>query len=175
MYSYDNVLIRQLYTPSKDHLNRKLKVLLSQFRAWRTRKHMDTKGYTCLHSIQEFCTQTALNIVIVKFDKLWTNNLNAYEVTTGVFTAPIPGLYHFTAVVMSESAKSLFLYLWHNDTTTAGSYTLGDGYKTGTFDVVFKLKKGDRVYIRCSSSCNGQKIYSSSNNYSTFSGYLISK
>ncbi|XP_071147617.1 complement C1q-like protein 3 [Mytilus edulis] len=119
--------------------------------------------------------QTASANAIVKFDKLWTNTMNAYDVTTGVFTAPIPGLYHFAAVLMSVSGKSLFLHLWHNDTNTAGSFTIGDGHKTGSFDVVFKLKKGDRVYIRCSSSCNGQKIYSSNNNYSTFSGYLIAK
>lgn len=120
--------------------------------------------------------QTASANAIVKFNKLWTNTMHAYDVTTGVFTAPISGLYHFTAVVMSESAKSLYLHIWHNDTRTAGSYTNGDGYKPGTLDVVLKLKKGDRVYIKCFTKCSGQKIYSdTTSNYSTFSGYLISK
>ncbi|CAC5404594.1 unnamed protein product [Mytilus coruscus] len=119
--------------------------------------------------------QTASTNAIVKFDKLWTNTMHAYDVTTGVFTAPIPGLYHFSAVVMSEEGKPLFLHLWHNDTKTAGSFTHGNGHKTGTFDVVFKLKKGDRIYIRCSSGCNSQKIYSCYHYYSTFSGYLIAK
>ncbi|XP_052081376.1 complement C1q tumor necrosis factor-related protein 6-like [Mytilus californianus] len=119
--------------------------------------------------------QTLSSNAIVKFDKLWTNNLNAYDVTTGVFTAPMPGLCHYSAVVMSEVGKTLFLHLWHNDTMTAGSYTQGDGYKTGTFDVVLNLKKGDRIYIRCKGGHDSQKILSDGNNYSTFSGYVIAK
>ncbi|XP_076085922.1 complement C1q and tumor necrosis factor-related protein 9B-like [Mytilus galloprovincialis] len=117
--------------------------------------------------------QSLSSNAVVKFDKLWTNNLNAYDVTTGVFTAPIAGLYHFSAVVMSISGKSLFLSLWQNDTKTAGSYTTGDGYKTGTFDVVLTLKKGDRIYIRCRGGHDSQSIFSNSDDYSTFSGYLI--
>ena len=117
--------------------------------------------------------QSLSSNAVVKFDKLWTNNLNAYDVTTGVFTAPIAGLYHFSAVVMSISGKSLFLSLWQNDTKTAGSYTYGDGYKTGTFDVVLTLKKGDRIYIRCRGGHDSQSIFSNNDDYSTFSGYLI--
>ncbi|CAC5404596.1 COL8A [Mytilus coruscus] len=131
----------------------------------------DTPAFTAYRN----SVQTASANDIVKFDKLWTNTMNVYDVTTGVFTAPMPGLYHFSAVVMSVSGKDLFLHLWHNDTKTAGSYTQGDGYKTGNFDVVFNLKKGDRIYIKCTSCNNGHKIYSDSNNYSTFSGYLIAK
>ncbi|XP_052081374.1 complement C1q tumor necrosis factor-related protein 6-like [Mytilus californianus] len=111
---------------------------------------------------------------IVRFDKVWTNNLNAYDVTTGVFTAPITGLYHFSAVVMSEAGKNLFLHLWHNDTRTAASYTHGDGYKTGTFDIVLNVKKDDRIYIRCRGNDN-QRIFSNADSYITFSGYLIAK
>ncbi|XP_071147178.1 complement C1q tumor necrosis factor-related protein 6-like [Mytilus edulis] len=111
---------------------------------------------------------------IVRFDKVWTNNLNAYDVNTGVFTAPIAGLYHFSAVVMSEAGKNLFLHLWHNDAKTAASYTHGDGFKTGTFDVVLNLEKSDRIYIRCRGNDN-QRIFSNVDRYITFSGYLIAK
>ncbi|XP_071145383.1 uncharacterized protein [Mytilus edulis] len=33
--------------------------------------------------------QSLSSKAIVKFDKLWTNTMNAYDVTTGVFTAPL--------------------------------------------------------------------------------------
>ncbi|CAC5404592.1 C1QL [Mytilus coruscus] len=131
----------------------------------------DTPAFTAYRN----SVQTLSSNAIVKFDKLWTNNLNAYDLTTGVFTAPMPGLYHFSAVVMSEDGKTLFLHLWHNDIKTAGSYTQGDGYKTGTFDVVLNLKKGDRIYIRCKGGHDSQTIYSNVDNYSTFSGYIIAK
>ncbi|CAC5404591.1 unnamed protein product [Mytilus coruscus] len=119
--------------------------------------------------------QSLSSNAIVKFDKLWTNTMNAYDVTTSVFTAPMPGMYHFSAVVMSEDGKTLFLLLWRNDLKIVGSYTRGDGHKTGTFDVVLNLKKGDRIYIRCHGGHDGQNIFSNGDNYSTFSGYLIAK
>ncbi|CAG2201516.1 COL8A [Mytilus edulis] len=102
-----------------------------------TSKQKDTRAFSSYLT----SAHTASANANVKFDKLWTNIMNAYQVTTGVFTAPMPGFYHFAAVLMSVSAKSLFLHLWHNDTNTGGSFTIGDGHKTGTFDVVFNLKK----------------------------------
>nr|CBX41721.1 putative C1q domain containing protein MgC1q72 [Mytilus galloprovincialis] len=125
-------------------------------------------------SVYRNSPQSLSSSTVVKFDRVWTNNLNGYDVSTGVFTVPVAGLYHFSAVVMSESDKQLFLNLWHNDSKTAGSLSSGNGYKTGTFDVVLDVKKGDRIYIRCRDN-NAQKIYSDTDNYSTFSGYLIAK
>lgn len=56
--------------------------------------------------------QTASTNAVVKLKKLWTNTMKAYDVTAGVFTASIPGLYHFAAVLMSESAKSFFFFIY---------------------------------------------------------------
>lgn len=81
------------------------------------------------------------------------------------------GLYHFAAVAMSVNGKSLFLRLYHNSSKIASSYITDKGYKTGTFDVVLSLEKGDTVSIK--SGHNSQSIYSDGDNYSTFSGNLI--
>lgn len=104
------------------------------------------------------------------FDKTWTNVGNGYEPSTGVFSAPHPGFYHFTAVVMSMEAKDLYLQLYHNTITTSSSYVKGDGYKTGTFDVVFDLQKGDKVYIAGGGSYT---IYSDHAYYVTFTGHIV--
>ena len=106
----------------------------------------------------------------LKFDKVWTNVGNGYQPSTGIFNAPRAGLYHITAVVMSESGKELFMQLYHNKAPKSGSWVTGDGRKTGTFDVVFRLQQGDEVYIASGSS---GKIYSNANTYLTFSGYSI--
>ncbi|CAG2192690.1 C1QL [Mytilus edulis] len=107
---------------------------------------------------------------IVVFDGVWTNVGNGYEPSTGIFTALYPGLYHLTAVVVSSSGNSLMLYLRHNGSRLTRSYQTGDGYKTGTFDVVLNLQKGDKVYIDSQSI---QTIYSDSTKFITFSGYRI--
>ena len=108
----------------------------------------------------------------VKFDKTWTNNNGYYDPNTGVFTAPWEGNYHFSVVSMSVENKDLFLLLYQNNVKKAGSYVRGDGYKTGTMDVVLHLSKGDTIYV---SSGTSQTINSNDNNYSTFSGYFISQ
>ncbi|CAC5423614.1 unnamed protein product [Mytilus coruscus] len=116
-------------------------------------------------------TQALSTGEVIKFDQVWTNNGNGYDPSSGVFTAPLAGLYHFAAVVMSVSDATLYLSLYHNNAKITTSYITDKGYKTGTFDVVLTLKKGDKVSIR--SRQNSQSIFSNSNNYSTFSGNLI--
>ncbi|XP_063401902.1 uncharacterized protein LOC134686159 [Mytilus trossulus] len=106
---------------------------------------------------------------IVRFDKVWTNEGNGYDPLTGIFTAPRAGLYHITAVVMSPSAKTLYLRLYLNKVPTAGSHVCGDGHKTGTYDVVFSLQMGDEIYIAES----GYNIYSDTGTYITFSGHSV--
>lgn len=106
----------------------------------------------------------------VKFEQVWTNIGNGYDPSTGIFTAPCQGVYHITAVMMSVSGQRLQLTVKHNNEYTAGSYLAGDGYKTGSFDVVLNLKKGDTVSIGSQSSYT---VYSDSGKYTTFSGYFI--
>ncbi|CAG2204399.1 unnamed protein product [Mytilus edulis] len=108
---------------------------------------------------------------VVKFDKIWTNNGDGYDPSSGVFTAPLAGLYHFAAVVMSVSDATLYLSLYHNNAQISSSYLSDKGFKTGTFDVALTLNKGDKVSIR--SGHKSQSIYSASSNYCTFSGHLI--
>ncbi|CAG2233647.1 C1QL [Mytilus edulis] len=114
--------------------------------------------------------QTITRSTNVKFEKVWTNIGNGYNPSTGIFTAPRQGVYHITAVVMSVGAAQLYLHLKRNNEYTAGSFVTGDGYKTGTFDVVLNLQKGDTISVGCRSSTT---VYSDSDKYTTFSGHLI--
>ncbi|VDH96224.1 Hypothetical predicted protein [Mytilus galloprovincialis] len=109
---------------------------------------------------------------IAKFENVWANIGNGYKSSTGIFTAPKQGIYHFSAVFSSAKSQALFLELFHNDEPTSGSYLEGDGYKTGTFDILFNLQKGDRIYVSTGDS-KMHNVYSDGDNLSTFSGHLI--
>ncbi|XP_071135066.1 uncharacterized protein [Mytilus edulis] len=106
----------------------------------------------------------------ILFNQVWTNVGNGYNPSTGIFTAPNACLYHITAVVMSAHGDDLYLRLYHNGLAMSGSYNDGDGYKTGTFDLVLNLQKGDKVYIAAK---HIDKIYSDVNTYVTFSGHSV--
>ncbi|VDI64752.1 Hypothetical predicted protein [Mytilus galloprovincialis] len=123
---------------------------------------MMEKKETVVFSAYRSSTQTLSNGEKLIFDGVWINVGNGYEPSTGVFKAPQPGLYHFTAVVMSDSGSNLVLYLCQNGLCITRRLLTGDGYKTGTFDVVLNLQKGEKVYIQ---SDRSQIIYSDSNRH----------
>ncbi|XP_052081075.1 complement C1q subcomponent subunit B-like [Mytilus californianus] len=111
---------------------------------------------------------------IVKFDKVWTNVNNDYNPSTGVYTAPKPGVYQFSCSVMTQYNKAVRVLLWKNDMKTVAVYPGPNnvGHNTGTINMVLELKKGDKEYIKQGAA--EKYIYSeSAYNYSMFSGYLI--
>jgi hypothetical protein len=109
---------------------------------------------------------------IILFDKVWTNVGNGYNPNTGKFTAPKGGLYQISGTVMSASGKVLHVYLSKNDKQTVSLYS-GNGHVTGTVNIVLKLQKGETVYMKHHNKT--QTIYSDSNVYCVFSGFLISE
>ncbi|VDI16756.1 Hypothetical predicted protein [Mytilus galloprovincialis] len=114
---------------------------------------------------------------VVKFNKVFTNIQNGYNPTTGIFTAPIAGVYQFSSVVMSQNGKTLIASLWHNTIKIASMYTTSSTFQTGSLSMVLDLKKRDQIAVKSyiNSQYSSNIFYSDSNNYSTFSGYLIAK
>ncbi|XP_052102003.1 complement C1q-like protein 3 [Mytilus californianus] len=109
---------------------------------------------------------------IIKFDKVFTNKLNGYNPSTGIFTAPIAGVYQFSSVVTSNNGKSLAVSIWHNNTRVSSVYIKGSTHQTGTLSMVLDLQKGDQIAVKTISSYT---VFSGSYHYSTFSGNLISQ
>ncbi|KAI4881181.1 hypothetical protein NFI96_026238 [Prochilodus magdalenae] len=106
------------------------------------------------------------------FRKQITNVGNAYNVITGVFTAPVGGVYYFSFNLLGKSHKywtSVRLFKNHEKVIESSTppnwshqYTVGG--------VTLQLKKGDHVYLKLLTEC---EIYDDGNNHSTFSGFLI--
>ncbi|XP_052101997.1 complement C1q-like protein 3 isoform X2 [Mytilus californianus] len=109
---------------------------------------------------------------IIKFNKVFTNIQNGYNPSTGIFTAPIAGVYQFSSVVMSDNGKFLVATLWLNDTVVSSVYIKGSAYQTGALSMILDVQKGDQIAVK---SYGNYVIYSDSLNYSTFSGSLISQ
>ncbi|VDI52053.1 Hypothetical predicted protein [Mytilus galloprovincialis] len=167
----------------RNRFNQSFEIILENFRLSSNRTieeliERQQKGYDALMNQKNtvaFSAYTTHSQVIysntnIKFEKVWTNIGNGYNPSTGIFTAPRQGVYQITAVVLSVSGKQLYLHLKHNNEYTAGRLVYGDGYKTGTFDVVLNLQKGDTISVVCKSSTS---VYSDSDKYNTFSGHLI--
>ena len=96
---------------------------------------------------------------------------NALNVTSGVFTAPKAGIYHFTFTGLKagrEGETVIFLQL--NESNIAASHGEGrPGWYTMSLESIVKLKVGDKVYLVLTEGT----LYDDGQQYSTFTGDLM--
>lgn len=111
------------------------------------------------------------------------NQGSNYNTTTGRFTAPITGAYHFFWSHIGGNSDTVWRYYflkngsqvgdWHARLDTGAS---GSEYGFGTREIIVPLTAGDYVQIRFNSDSNTNAYPSgadSTNTYPTFGGYLI--
>ncbi|XP_063426369.1 collagen alpha-2(VIII) chain-like [Mytilus trossulus] len=128
---------------------------------------------TTIPAFQSMLThpQTPGNNGVIKFDKVIINTQKGFNPTTGIFTAPVAGVYQFSYTVMSLSGKHLIVYISHNNIRQQTTWMKGSSHETGTANFILHLKKGDQVAVKSEGSYT---IHSHKNYpYSWFSGYLI--
>ena len=106
----------------------------------------------------------------LKFNQIDRNDGQGYSASTGVFSAPVAGMYHFYWSLLLYSGN-LRIDFKLNGAVKVYSYRHpGDGrYSSTTGAIYLRLKVGDQVYLEASQSggiINGDR-------FSTFGGELI--
>ncbi|KAL6472156.1 hypothetical protein MHYP_G00183440 [Metynnis hypsauchen] len=106
------------------------------------------------------------------FSKEITNTGHAFSPITGVFTAPLRGVYYFRFNVLGQSSSHrLVVGLFKNQDRILYVTEFPQGsneYAVG--GAALLLQKGDQVYVKLSSH---SQIFDNSNNHCTFSGFLL--
>ncbi|XP_054914449.1 complement C1q-like protein 2 [Poeciliopsis prolifica] len=101
-----------------------------------------------------------------------TNVGNAYNQHTGIFVAPVRGMYYFSFFYHAGGEHAVRLYLFKNNVRVLDSTdhkTQNDGADNGGNAAFMELQQGDQVYVQL-----GAKTHVWGNHYSTtFSGYLM--
>ena len=91
----------------------------------------------------------------------------------GIFTAPVRGVYYIRFTLRDNRASVWSgAYLYHNDKMVMWNAHYKDGHGDGHVSnaLVLQLEKGDVIYMVLGSSYS---VYDDSNNYTTFSGFLL--
>uniref|UniRef100_A0A3B5R6Y6 Cerebellin-1-like n=1 Tax=Xiphophorus maculatus TaxID=8083 RepID=A0A3B5R6Y6_XIPMA len=120
-------------------------------------------------SIGPFNTDT-----IIIYRKLIINVGNAYNQHTGIFVAPVPGIYYFTFFYHAGGSQIVSLALMKNSetvVTTSDHQTSHDGADNGGNAALLQLQQGDQVYVQLVENTH---IWGGSHGI-TFSGYLLHK
>ncbi|XP_062391652.1 cerebellin-1-like [Sardina pilchardus] len=111
-----------------------------------------------------------IDITLV-YKKIFSNIGNAYSHVTGIFTAPLRGVYYirFTAQGISASNK-LVMRLMKNGQQIMAMYEYPNGNEYVNNAVVLQLEVGDLIYMQLPSS---SQTFDNTDNHTTFSGFLI--
>lgn len=125
-------------------------------------------GLTTAGDVGPFNTETTLI-----YSQVISNTGQAYNLHTGIFTAPVKGFYYFRFTALNYR-KGLHggVRLYHN----SKSIIYNEDYNTDSHNeyvsnaVILELQEGDVVYMRLPS---GRGVHDNGANHSTFSGFLL--
>lgn len=110
----------------------------------------------------------------VIFNKVSLNEGNAYDKTSGKFTAPSDGIYSFSWTTLTPAGKHFVTDIVRNGETITRNYTDGrgqNGFAMSTSNANIKMKKGEKVWIRTHGN-NGHFVHGSGE-WSFFSGVKL--
>ncbi|XP_072515371.1 cerebellin 17 isoform X2 [Salminus brasiliensis] len=109
---------------------------------------------------------------LLVFSKEFTNVGNAYSPITGIFTAPVRGVYFFRLNIFGYTAPHwIGAELFKNQEKIFFLSEFPDGvHEYASNSVTLLLEKGDLVYVKLKS---GRNIFDNTDNHCTFSGFLL--
>ncbi|XP_056225661.1 complement C1q-like protein 4 [Seriola aureovittata] len=114
-----------------------------------------------------FCSEKTL-----KYNTVITNIGDAYNVSTGVFTAPVAGVYYFTFFYHAGGHHAAKLILHKNKepvVMTSDHKSGSDTADNGGNAVFLQLEKWDKVCVHLPAGCH---VWASED-HTTFSGFLV--
>ncbi|KAG9328109.1 hypothetical protein JZ751_016340 [Albula glossodonta] len=108
------------------------------------------------------------------YTKVFTNIGKHYNPATGIFTAPVGGVYYFTFTAFGLNRyRNIGSFLYRNAeriVSVQDHHKSSYGEDQVTNAAVLQLEEGDQVSMRLNP---GFSVYDSSANLSTFSGFLL--
>ncbi|XP_052063146.1 collagen alpha-1(VIII) chain-like [Mytilus californianus] len=108
----------------------------------------------------------------VVWDKLYSNHGGNFNMSTGIFTASVPGVYIFSYHALSQEGEQMWLELYHNYVYVNSLYGKGHLFSYGSNAAVLKLAYRDIVYIDMKDYST--RLFGAANEiYGSFTGYLL--
>nr|XP_013878673.1 PREDICTED: complement C1q tumor necrosis factor-related protein 3-like [Austrofundulus limnaeus] len=99
-------------------------------------------------------------------------NTGSFNPATGIFTAPVRGMYYFSFSGHNISSRPMGLQLMKNgqQMVTVYNHVAGNRHETATNGMTLRLERGDQVYMRLTQNT---WIFDDLNDHSTFNGHLL--
>ncbi|KAM4573383.1 complement C1q-like protein 4 [Odontesthes bonariensis] len=121
----------------------------------------ETTDWTTLGPLEEDKT--------LDFKKVVTNVGNAYNPETGIFTAPVKGVYYFQLTGVVGSTGELNAGVKKNGQNMFAIYHKAGTQASASNSMTLELERGDRVFAQLWAG----KTMADQSRLSTFSGFLV--
>ncbi|XP_060597395.1 caprin-2-like [Ruditapes philippinarum] len=124
------------------------------------------------HHVKDLALDSTDEILI--FEKTITNEGTGYDTSTGLFTAPVGGLYQFDVHTCPDKGKHVCLGLvLEGKVIAAHANDAVDTYGCNTFGTVIIVKSGEKVWVKSTLSCSICQLFQNSRSMNTFSGVFV--
>ncbi|XP_067308503.1 complement component 1, q subcomponent-like 4 like [Pseudorasbora parva] len=108
---------------------------------------------------------------ILEYKKVFSNVGSAYDSNTGIFTAPIKGVYYFRFYAHCHGGITMAVSLLKNGETQCSVFAWKPSSNgNGSNGVVLTLEIGDQIYTQL---WKNTWVYDDPASYTSFSGFLI--
>jgi hypothetical protein len=111
---------------------------------------------------------------IIIFSKSLINEGTGYDTSTGLFTAPVGGLYHFSVHTCVYRGKYAYIGLVLEGKVIAADMNYEHAqYTCSAFVAIAMVKSGEKVWVKSTASDSEYKLYQDKYRMITFSGMLV--
>ncbi|XP_060595297.1 collagen alpha-2(VIII) chain-like [Ruditapes philippinarum] len=111
---------------------------------------------------------------IIIFTKSVINEGKGYDTSTGIFSAPVGGLYQFSVHICLQVGNYAFIgLLLDGKVIAADSNYDGDFYTCSTFGAIVRVKSGEKVWVKPTTSDTSRSLRQDYYRMNTFSGVLV--
>jgi hypothetical protein len=108
----------------------------------------------------------------IVFPDVLLNDGDGYDKITGIFTAPVAGLYYFSVHICHLQAKYVVAAIVHGDTTVAVTTEYESSLEScSSVMAPVKISVGERVYVKC--TYNSALRADSKHRWPSFTGVLL--
>ncbi|XP_076828701.1 complement component 1, q subcomponent-like 4 like [Brachyhypopomus gauderio] len=106
------------------------------------------------------------------YKRVFTNFGNGYDSSTGIFTAPLKGVYYFRFYAHSHTGIRMAVSLYKNDVRQCSLFSLKPTNTNGNASngIVLTLQKGDQIFTKL---WENTWVYDDPNSYTSFGGFLL--
>ncbi|XP_044196170.1 uncharacterized protein LOC122972865 [Thunnus albacares] len=123
-------------------------------------------GLTSSGRIGPFNTETSL-----VYSRVFTNIGGAYNPTTGIFTAPVKGVYYFRFTAFhNKNREWMAVNMYHNSKRILHNSEEASGHSFIANALILELEQGSVVYMRLQEQC---RLYDDLSTLNSFSGFLM--